>query len=94
MTERINTFIGATLEYGSAKISRDIFSEILTCLKTKDLSNLEKLRLFVTMLQYMLKEGHATSFDEAVKPEENKKVFLQYAMLFSIALLASAHDHW
>ena len=88
-TERIYKFVSAALSFSADKIDPTFATEIMKCLLTTN-SILEKVRLYMLLLTYLLK----TNPDHLTLTPEHKTVFLQFTFFYAIAMLSSAHGLW
>jgi hypothetical protein len=56
---------------------------------------LEKVRLFVMSIFYLIKVGHTQAMEEMIKSNPDLKlVFLQFVSLFTIALISCPYNRW
>jgi hypothetical protein len=66
----------------------------MTCLYGA-LPILEKVRLFIMSIYYLIRIGQTTSLDEVFRSNSNlKPAFLQFATLFTISLVSCPYSRW
>lgn len=94
-TEQIYIFVNTALDYSIENIEGVEFLKNTIASLSGSLPILEKVRLFVMLIYYLTRIGQMQPLDEIFKANESlKPIFLQFASLFTIALISCPYNKW